>query len=116
MDKMVYTIKEPETGIKFDNTKPELEILLEFSNQLIEVGKLAELGAKKYSKENWKHVLHGEERYTSAMLRHLLAEKDEAYDPETMMLHATAVAWNALARLHFIMEKNSKEEKTSNGA
>lgn len=42
------------------------------------------------------------DRYSNALLRHLL--EGDTTDKESKLLHASHVAWNALARLHFIIE------------
>lgn len=97
-----------DLGAKADQGKAPVEFITQFGPCLEEVSRLAEYGAVKYSREGWKHVLGGKERYTSAMLRHLFAEDRELIDPETDLHHATAVAWNALARLHFILMENTR--------
>jgi len=95
-----------QIGKKFDNGKPRLaEMIQDFRFSLIEVAKIWEFGANKYDKGNWRYVENGENRYTNAMLRHLVAEMDSKTDEESKLLHAAHVAWNALARLHFILEK-----------
>ena len=93
-----------DPGAKLDHGKAPLEMLTQFGPPLEEVARLLEFGANKYTRGGWKHVVGGKQRYTSAMLRHLFKEEYEAYDPETNLLHATAVAWNALARLYFILQ------------
>ena len=92
------------TGKKFDTDKTRISLLLDFSKSLEAVAELAEFGAEKYVAGSWKLVPKGEKRYTDAMLRHLFAEQDSLRDDESEMLHATAVAFNALARLHFVLE------------
>lgn len=95
-------------GIKFDGGKPRLaEMIQDFAVPLRELCKVWEFGALKYGKSNWKELDNGEERYTNAMLRHLLEE--HPFDEETNFLHAAHIAFNALARLHFIVEKQEKE-------
>jgi len=76
---------------------------LAFSRALTEVAKVGTYGANKYSDNGWLHVPNAESRYTDAMLRHLLSEFENEIDEETGLLHAAQVAWNALARLHFIL-------------
>lgn len=57
-------------------------------------------GARKYTPHGWLTVPNGIERYSEAMLRHWLKEQTgEACDPDTDLLHAAHLAWNALARL-----------------
>lgn len=104
-------IPEQTVGIKHDGGKPRLaEMVVDFAPEMIELCKVWEFGASKYSKSNWKLVDNGIDRYTNAMLRHLLAETNNLYDDETKLLHAAHIAWNALARLHFILEETSRDE------
>lgn len=94
-------------GAKDDSGKIMAGLVLEgFSKALLEVSKIGTFGATKYSPNGWKHVPNAKARYTDAMLRHFLKESAEGYLDEEMELpHAAAVAWNALARLHFILEE-----------
>lgn len=93
-------------GIKYDDGKPRLgEMIIDFKEPLTELCKVWEYGANKYSKSNWKEVENGFERYTNAMIRHLLAEEDTLCDKESELLHAAHIAFNALARLYFLLEK-----------
>ena len=73
-----------------------------FPEALKDVARLSEVGARKYSWQGWRAVPDGISRYGSALLRHLL-HGDESIDNDTGLLHATAVAWNALARLELIL-------------
>lgn len=101
---------ENKQGIKYDNGKPRLgEMIKDFAEPLVEISKVWSFGAEKYEKSNWKLVDRAEDRYTNAMLRHLIAEDTEVYDKESKILHATHVAWNAIARLYFIV-KSKKED------
>lgn len=94
-----------EKGTKFDKGKPRLgEMIQDFRKPLLEICKVWEFGADKYSKSNWKKVENGEERYTNALARHFAAEMDEVVDAETKLHHAIHVAWNAIARLYFIIK------------
>ncbi len=98
-------------GKKYDVGKPRLaEMIQDFRNPLIEVARVWGFGAEKYEKGNWRYVLGGQDRYTNAMLRHLCAEADDLKDDESELLHAAHVAWNALARLQFILDQQ-KENK-----
>jgi hypothetical protein len=99
-------------GAKEDSAKPDLDLVLgSFSNALVEVGKLGTFGANKYSRNGWKVVENGIRRYSSALFRHWFLESEgEKIDPETDLHHATAVAWNALARLQLILEEEKRNE------
>lgn len=95
-------------GIKYDADKPRLaEMIIDFKEPLLELCKVWEFGANKYSKSNWKLVDNGKDRYTNAMLRHLVQEDNNLIDDESELLHASHIAFNALARLYFIL-KNTK--------
>lgn len=95
-----------EEGNKYDTGKPRVgEMLQDFALPLLEVTKAWEYGASKYEKRNWRKVENGKDRYTNALLRHLLAEEERLVDDESNLLHATHVAWNALARLWFILQE-----------
>lgn len=92
-------------GIKFDGDKRRLgEMIIDFKEPLEALCEVWEFGANKYSKSNWKLVDNGKIRYTNAMIRHLIAEDNNLYDHESRLLHASHIAFNALARLKFILE------------
>ena len=96
-------------GIKFDEGKPRVaEMVIDFDDAMLELSKVWAFGADKYDKSNWKFVENGKDRYTNALLRHLIAEGTNQYDDESRMLHAAHVAWNALARLWFIIKGKVK--------
>ena len=97
-----------EKGSKVDAGKPRMDLVLGgFASALIEVTKVGTFGANKYTDDGWKEVPKGKERYTDAMLRHWVYERSgEDYDDDSGLLHASHLAWNALARLAFILEEN----------
>ena len=98
-------------GIKYDSNKPRLaEMIIDFKEPLLQLCKVWEFGANKYEKSNWKLVDNGKNRYTNAMLRHLVQEEDFLFDDESKLLHASHIAFNALARLYFIVQE-LKENK-----
>ena len=87
-----------EPGAKLDAHKPRTGfVLLGFNRALTEVARVGTFGAAKYTDHGWLSVPNGRERYTDALLRHLLT--DESHDPDSGLLHAAHAAWNALARL-----------------
>ena len=87
-----------EPGAKLDAHKPRTGfVLLGFNRALTEVARVGTFGATKYTDHGWLSVPNGRERYTDALLRHLLT--DESHDPDSGLLHAAHAAWNALARL-----------------
>lgn len=82
-----------------------------FPNALVAVAELSTIGARKYSWRGWAEVKDGINRYGNAMGRHeLKIEADYSKrDPDTGVLEATAVVWNALARLELILREKEKE-------
>ena len=105
MQKLIFDPAAP--GAKLDSEKPRLDLVLgSFSRALYEVGRVGTFGASKYSDNGWQSVENGEERYSSALLRHYLSEKvGESIDPDSDFLHAAHVAWNALARLELMLRE-----------
>lgn len=68
-------------------------------------------GAQKYAPNTWKQLEDGENRYRAALLRHLAAhQKGELHDPESDLLHMQHVCWNAIALLHFALEKEKRKQ------
>ena len=100
-------INQHTSGAKLDTGKNRLGLVLGgFSLALQEVGKVGTFGADKYLDNGWIHVENGIDRYTDAMMRHYMSEESgEKFDDETKLLHAAAVAWNALARLDLMLRE-----------
>lgn len=92
-------------GAKLDTGKNRLSLVVcGFSRALQAVGEVGTMGANKYTANGWVEVPNGVERYTDAMLRHLLKEAEgEERDPESELRHAAHTAWNALARLDLML-------------
>lgn len=96
-------------GIKYDNDKARLaEMIIDFRKPLEELCKVWEFGANKYEKSNWKKLDNGIERYSNALMRHLIAEDSCLFDEESELLHAAHIAFNSLTRLHFIILEEEK--------
>lgn len=97
-------------GAKLDADKPMAgEVLGGFAEAIQAVIEVGTHGAKKYTIDGWKAVDDAKRRYTSAMLRHWLAEHSERMDDKSGLTHAAHVAWNALARLHFILQEEAQQ-------
>lgn len=94
-----------EPGAKLDDGKPDASLLLSFGRALSAVAKIGTFGAKKYSRDGWEEVPDGINRYTAAMMRHLLKENEETCDTDSDLSHAAHAAWNALARLELILRE-----------
>lgn len=98
-------------GAKLDagKTMPSL-ILSAMPRALMAVAEVGTFGARKYSRDGWLAVDSGVVRYTDAMDRHRLYETiDGPIDPQSSLLHAAHLAWNALARLELMLRDNTKE-------
>lgn len=78
-----------------------------FPRALLAVAELSQIGARKYSWKGWEKVPDGIHRYAAALGRHECKIEDDytRLDPDTKVLEATAVAWNALARLELILRE-----------
>lgn len=80
-----------QVGIKYDSEKPDYSLLPPYS--LDELVKVLTMGKNKYSRENWRLLEDGENRYFAAAQRHLWAlRKGETYDPESGLHHAAHAA------------------------
>jgi hypothetical protein len=102
-----------EAGAKLDQGKNRLGLVVfGFARALQEVGRVGTYGAAKYSDNGWIQVPDGQARYTDAMMRHLIKEAiGEQCDEDTGILHAAHAAWNALARLDFMIREREMADK-----
>lgn len=86
---------------KWDQEKLRWDLL--YWEGIEKVVEIATYGIEKgYKEESWKDVMDGQERYFSALMRHLIAwRKGEITDPESKRPHLWHAAWNALALIYF---------------
>jgi hypothetical protein len=84
-------------GQKHDTGKPLFSSI--DARALLHLGAVNELGSRKYSPDNWRHVPDGPRRYWDAAMRHLLQSQLEFLDPESHLPHLAHAAWNCLASL-----------------
>lgn len=99
-------------GIKYDGGKaPVFRGAIGYFPRAVEaVASISAFGASKYAWNGWEHVPDGINRYTDAMVRHLVREgKGEVLDSDSGLLHAAHVAWGALARLELILREQETE-------
>jgi hypothetical protein len=98
-------LKEPGTKGDLGKSPVTQGCLHYFPRALSDVARLSAIGASKYSWRGWESVPNGLDRYSNALGRHELAIQGDysTKDKETGVLEATAVAWNALARLELIL-------------
>lgn len=96
-------------GAKLDAGKCDVGLLFEsFPNALFAVSQVATFGANKYTRNGWKSVPEGLNRYAAAEGRHKLYRyKGEEFDAESHFPHRFHEAWNVLAQL----ELSLTEEK-----
>lgn len=95
-------------GAKLDDGKPPVRqgVMEYFPRALIEIAKVSEYGARKYSWGGWGPVPDGITRYGNAMDRHaLLAQIEGPIDRDSGLLHAAHEAWNAIARLELMLRQ-----------
>jgi hypothetical protein len=98
-------------GAKLDAGKLKAALVMgDFARALTEVIRVGTFGANKYSAHGWLSVPSGVDRYTDAMQRHFLTEsKGEIMDPDSNIMHAAHLAWNALARLELMLRGGSHD-------
>jgi hypothetical protein len=98
-------------GTKLDKQKPRMGLMFcDFAKALTAVAEVTTFGAEKYTAHGWLTVPNGQERYKSALLRHLVQEASgELRDSESQLLHAAHAAWNALACLELLITAQARE-------
>jgi hypothetical protein len=102
-------INQHAEGAKLDYGKPDASLLLMFGKALTAVAEVGTFGARKYTRGGWQSVTDGRNRYTAAMLRHVLKENNEDHDPDSGLLHAAHATWNALARLELMLREEDDD-------
>lgn len=104
-------LKQNDPGAKLDAGKTEVGLIFnDMPRALLAVAEVGTYGRHKYSKGGWRYVDNGFERYTNAMDRHRLKEGIELLDPDSNILHAAHLAWNALARLELLLTEQSSNQ------
>lgn len=95
-------------AIKYDGGKAPIYrgAISYFPRAISAVAAVSAFGAAKYAWGGWGGVPDGFNRYSDAMVRHLSYEgQGEVLDPDSGLLHAAHTAWNALARLEFLIKE-----------
>ena len=118
LDNGEYTDDDPSkigTGaVKYDGGKAALfrGLINYFPRAVYAVAEISTFGAKKYAWDGWEGVEDGFNRYSDAMVRHLIAEgKGEVFDPDSGLRHAAHTAWGALARLELQLREEENAER-----
>lgn len=107
-----------EPGAKLDQGKPSIYrgVIDYFPRAVDAVARISTFGASKYAWKGWETVPEGFERYSDALVRHLIAEgKGEVLDSDSGLLHAAHAAWNALARLELKLRTIENEALAKDG-
>ena len=102
--------KQP--GSKLDAGKaPVMQgVVNYFPRAIAHVALVSQFGANKYTWGGWVSVPDGVKRYGDAMGRHMVGEViDGPIDPDSGLLHAAQVAWNAMARLELMLIQQETE-------
>lgn len=118
---MIETTNDPFESIltgavKYDAGKSPLfrGCLGYFPKALRAVADVSLFGATKYAWKGWENVPDGFIRYTDGLARHLSYEGEgQTIDPDSRLLHAQHVAWNALARLELLLKERDAVHQTS---
>lgn len=99
------------TDGKDDKNKVDMTYLRQFRRALTAVCQVSEKGAQKYARGSWANVPDAERRYDGALMRHWLWEHGEI-DSELNLDHAMMTAWNALATLEKMLERQESVENS----
>lgn len=101
-------------GAKLDAGKaPVLQGFFHYFPRAIKaVAEVSLAGAEKYTWNGWETVPDGINRYGDAMARHIVDEAVSPIDEDTGCLHASQIAWNALARLELILRQEEATAKS----
>lgn len=100
-------------AVKYDGGKaPIFRGLIDYFPRAVEgVAAVSAFGASKYAWKGWEGVSDGYNRYSDAMVRHLIEEgKGDVLDPDSGLLHAQHTAWNALARLELLIRERDGQK------
>lgn len=107
--KLDWLHQEGDRLMKDDDMKPRPSLVICNMPRAIQaVVDVSDFEAKKYTPDGWLRVPNGIERYTDAMLRHLLAESMSREDEDSSLLHAAHTAWNSLARLELMLLESER--------
>ncbi len=100
-----------------DKPNPMRDVYQEFPLAMLEISKVTAYGATKHAPRGWQTFDndYGFRYCTSKVGRHLLKEETEgpvnAEDGD--LLHAAQVAWNALARLEFLIRSRGPSSSSA---
>jgi hypothetical protein len=95
-------------GKKYDSGKPRVSLLS--SDAILEIAKVATMGAAKYSDHNWRGGMKWS-RLMDAAERHLLDyNRGNRVDKESHLSHLAHVAWNIMALLEYEINNSGEDD------
>jgi len=98
-----------EKGLKYDDDKLRYDLIPPEIPE--ELAKILTFGANKYAENNWQKVEPFNERYYSALIRHLEAwRKGERTDKESGFHHLS----HALTNISFLLWKDLQNDSSEN--
>lgn len=87
--------EDKEIGIKYDEHKPRWSLLP--LKAVEEIVKVLTFGATKYEENSWQNLEDFNDRYFSALIRHLTKwQSGENYDDESGLHHLSHAACNII--------------------
>jgi hypothetical protein len=108
-------LNDPNKAARFNGGKVDLSYIFDAPNAMEGLCSRFEIGAKKYSRDNWKKGLD-ENEIIAAMLRHLKEYKKGNYvDDKDGGFHVDGVVWNAVV-LSEQFHRNRLAQENNNAA
>lgn len=106
--------KKVSAGLKHDADKPSLELI--DRTALVELAKVLDFGAKKYSAHNWRKGIQWS-RVIGAALRHIEAFNDgENFDQETGLCHLAHAMCCCMFALNYFHTHPELDDRHTAGA
>ena len=97
---------------RMNKGKPMFSFILDFPKALLGFCRVKEIGAIKYTVDNWKKGGKSDREYLDAALRHMVAFKSgEQFADDTGCHHLIHAAWNLFALLELNVDEVYDVEK-----
>jgi hypothetical protein len=105
-------VADASGAVKADAGKADVSLLSFLPMEaLLEIAKVMEFGAKKYSLNNWRNGFKWR-RVLSSLLRHVFAwAGGEDKDPETGLSHLAHAGCNVLFLLTFVLTQTGTDDR-----
>jgi len=102
-------VKADGAGERKDTGKTRVDLIP--PDALYELGKVYEVGARKYSIRNWERGMLWS-KIIGPLMRHLFKfMAGHERDPETGMRHSAMIAWNAIALLTYELRDLGEDDR-----